>query len=498
MRSRSGLIGLIVVILALLVIGTLTYTLSTSSQVAPTERQDFSYVARIRPWDLSDAELAKVLDTAQSAGVNMIDFEANWALLDQGDRGGSKRTYDWHHADRLISAAEARGMRVTLLLTQTPDWVHSQLQETVGDKNDRVWTAPKGEDELQHWSNFVSDVVGRYGGQVDHLEIWNEPNGNFWSPVPDVEDYAALLHSAYLSAKQADPNAKIVFGGLAYNDLGYLNEYYRVVKASYPDAAGYNYFFDVLGVHPYSVDRSPDEYTQDAIWEGKYGEVDGNFMGFVRMKDLMEDQGDTGKNLFLSEYGFSTLGGAVPDSRRALYLKRAYEQARDASYVEGLSWYAFHPNPTDAPNPADPPEWAIVDEDFNPSLTFRALKQVTGAEASTAKLTINLPQEVSGTGYTIEPQPTDLHNSDVSRWELYVDGILVGEQSAAPISWDTRGTEVGQHEVMLVAYTDDGSVWHSNIAETKVDYSVPRCLLPPLLFPLAPLILMFASSDICS
>jgi hypothetical protein len=127
--------------------------------------------------------------------------------------------------------------------------------------------------------------------------------------------------------------------------------------------------------------------------------------------------------------------------------------------VEGLSWFAFHHNP----------EWNIVGESFEPSLTFRAYKQVAGAEPSTVKLNINLPESVSGTNCSIEPQLTGLHNSDVSHWELYVDGTLVKSQLTAPIDWGTGGTEPGLHKVMLAAYTIEGSVWHSNIAETYVD-----------------------------
>ena len=175
----------------------------------------------------------------------------------------------------------------------------------------------------------------------------------------------------------------------------------------------------------------------------------------------MEDQGDLGKNLLLSEYGFSTTDtwmGAVPDARRALYLKRAYELAREVPYVEGLSWYTFHHHPG----------FAIVDENLNPSLTFLAYKQVTGAEASTAKLDVSLPECISSTTYSIEPQLTNIQNSDVAHWELYVDGALIEEHPTAPITWDLRDAEVGVHEVMVAVYTTDGSVWHSNIAETEV------------------------------
>jgi polysaccharide biosynthesis protein PslG len=463
------------VVMSLLLIGTLAI-----ASYAPPQRQDvdydaarihpqrhdFDYATRIRPEHLSDAELSKALDLAQSAGISTVNFEVSWARLDRGDSDGSKRTYDWQDADRLVDAAEARDMEVTFLLTQTPDWVHPYLREAVPARDDRMWTAPKGNTELRHWSDFVGDVVGRYRGQVSHFEIWNEPNlDDFWKPYPDVDEYAPLLRAAYLAAKDANPQAKIVFGGLSENDLGYLSEYYSVVKASYPGAASHNYFFDILGVHPYSKDRSPDLYMQDAIYQGQYGEVDGNFLGVVHMKELMDDEVDLGKDLYLSEYGFSTSDTwmkAVPDRRRALYLKRAYKLARSLPYVDGLSWYAYHPNAHDAP------EWTIVGKNFKPSLTFRAYKQVTGAETSTANLTINLPEIINNCTYSIEPQLKGLHKTDVYHWELYVDGVLTEERSATPIKWDTCAAEPGPHEVMVAAYTTGGSVWHSNIAETNV------------------------------
>ncbi len=152
---------------------------------------------------------------------------------------------------------------------------------------------------------------------------------------------------------------------------------------------------------------------------------------------------------------------AIPDSRRALYLKRAYELARSFPYVQGLSWYAYHPTI------GDPMEWAMVDENFDPTLTYRALRQVAGTESSSARVAISIPKDVSGV-VSITPELTGFKHSDISRWELYVDGTLVGQQSTVPISWDTSRTQDGTRRVMVAAYTKEGSVWHSNIAGTSV------------------------------
>lgn len=457
MRLRVGSL-LFAVLVALLGLGTF-------AGVKDAQARDFDYIVRIRPWHLSDAELAKAMDGAKAAGVNTIDLEVTWAYVDLGDSTGKRRTYDWYQVDRVLNAAESRDMKVTFVITQTPDWVHPNLEQKISEPWKRICYPPRGSTQLRHWSNFIRDLVGRYKGRVNQYQIWNEPNHSFfWRPNPNPTEYAALLREAYLSAKSVNPQAAIVYAGLSTNDLGYLGRYYRVARSNYPNAAYHDYFFDVLGVHPYSGDRSPDVYRRDATYQGTFGEVDANFLGFRRMRVLMNNQGDSGKNLLLSEYGFSTKDTwmqAVPDSRRALYLKRAYELARSFPYVQGLSWYAYHPTI------GDPAEWSMVDENLDPNLTYRALRQITGTEPSSAAVTISIPTDVSGT-VSITPKLSGLNGSDVSHWELYVDGALVGKQSTTPISWDTSHTEGGTRRVMVAAYTKEGSVWRSNIARPSV------------------------------
>ena len=465
MRLRGGL-------LALATMFTVSLTLGIWFPIKAPEAQessrDFRYAVRMhsQPFFYSDAELRKALDMARSAGVNTIDCEVVWAALDRGDWGGQPRTYDWGHLDRMVREVEARGMEVNFLITATPDWVHPYLIGTEPEHEDRKWYAPRGEIELRHWSNFVHDLAERYEGRVNHYKVWNEPNHPFfWRPGPDPAEYAALLRAAYSNIARVDPGAEIVFGGLSENDHGYLKRYYAAAR-TYPEAASNNYFFDVLGVHPYSGNRAPDRYTQDRIFYRNGGQVDGNFLGFRSMKELMDDEGDLGKKLFIGEYGMPTTNswgqGAVSDERRGLYLKRAYELARAEPYVEGMTWYAFH----DPVKVAVPPEWTLLAPDYTPSLTFRAFRQVTGAEPTNVGLDINLSEDGPGM-YTVEPQLTNLSKTKVSRWELYADGNLVKQQATVPMRWDAgeAGTEAGQ--LMLAAYTTDGSVWHSKDATTE-------------------------------
>lgn len=286
----------------------------------------------------------------------------------------------------------------------------------------------------------------------------------------------------------------MVFGGLSRNDLGYLNAYYSAA-GGYSDAASKSYFFDVMGVHPYSSVNattpeepiSPDRNTSSAEFSGTYGTVDQNFLGIKRIKSAMDAKGDTGKLLYLGEYGFSTTTTfmqAVPGWQRALYLKRAYMLARDLPYVKGMSWFAYHPSYS------VPPEWTILSQNdpttgqrattfqpnqpFQETMTFRALKQVTGAETGGAIVTLSPPGSNCSVSRTYKVDPTTTNMGEAPSWDLYVDGVRqTSYGNQVPFNWNTTTVGDGDHALMVVAYPQQGSqagsVWPSNMITLTVD-----------------------------
>lgn len=115
------------------------------------------------------------------------------------------------------------------------------------------------------WARFVETAVNRYkpggvlaqanewakGVGVTHWEMWNEPDLiHFWDG--STEDYARLLKVGYLAAKHADPNAQVLFGGVANSSIN-LN-FYNNVMAIYdadPDAVVNDYYHDIFATHNY-------------------------------------------------------------------------------------------------------------------------------------------------------------------------------------------------------------------------------------------------------
>jgi hypothetical protein len=115
------------------------------------------------------------------------------------------------------------------------------------------------------WARFVYQIVNRYkpGGAlaelhglspelgITHWEMWNEPDlDSFWNS--SVADYARLLKVGYLAAKQADPQAHILFGGLANFQKPHFYRDVLTIHQADPMAAPYGYFHDIMATHNYS------------------------------------------------------------------------------------------------------------------------------------------------------------------------------------------------------------------------------------------------------
>ena len=113
----------------------------------------------------------------------------------------------------------------------------------------RAWNDPENT-----WAIYVRDVVTHFmnsENKVNTWEIWNEPDlTSYWLGTP--QDYAQLLKVGYLAAKNANPNATILFGGLAYWGNRVFYQQVLDALAADPEAPAHNYYFDVMSLHLYS------------------------------------------------------------------------------------------------------------------------------------------------------------------------------------------------------------------------------------------------------
>lgn len=305
----------------------------------------------------SPQEVRELVRLAADAGAQVISTSASMRTM-QPVEGGP---IQFEYVDRTIAAAREAGLQVRLQLAGVPDWA---LEDPQDERQ-----APRSTAELERWTAFVVAVMRHVRGQVDYLEVWNEPNTDKWWPTgPDPLEFARLLEATYDPVKEVAPDTQVVTGGLASNDLGYLSWVYKGLDRLGVDASP----FDMVGAHPFAGDKAPESIDPSKRYDrNPFGLYDENFTGFMGLHGVMDGNGDGAKPIYITQFGYSTRDGgqrkAVPDALRAEYLTQAFRQATCVPYVPVFSWYAFHPTPWDGQ------EWTLLDKQDRPNATYAAL-----------------------------------------------------------------------------------------------------------------------------
>ncbi len=233
------------------------------------------------------------------AGAGMDRFPLYWDRIETG-----YGQFDWAAQDNALRANQSQGLPTLAVLLGTPghyfprtrsyrpmpalggSFVH-MIGQVQSQATCQSWQGPPPPSGLynpifvdgtdmpapgkainadNYWARFVNRAVNRYrpGGDaglaVRHWEIWNEPDlCHFWSGT--VADYARLLKVAYLVIKQSDPEATVIWGGLAhFANARFLAELIAALRAD-PLAAQFAGFFDAAGSHHYSLSWHSYDYT---------------------------------------------------------------------------------------------------------------------------------------------------------------------------------------------------------------------------------------------
>lgn len=178
--------------------------------------------------------------------------------------------------------------------------------------------ATTGLPDLNAFGNYVYDRVSHFKGRVKAWVVFNEPNWDGFKNNP--EGYTEALKVAYTKAKQADPNVTIVTGNFLSTEggLSFLEKMY---------AAGAQGYFDVLGIDPYCYPASPLEPNT-----GLSGHT---FWKLPMLYDLMVQNGDAEKKVWVIEFGYRTPGNGfdigdgktVSEEDQAIYLRQSLELA---------------------------------------------------------------------------------------------------------------------------------------------------------------------------
>lgn len=257
----------------------------------------------------TQAELDKAFDALKEAGITSVRFLIPWAGIEPTDDG-----WDWAQADRMVAAAEARGIEILAVLNSTPGWAAAP--------NMPVYAGyPISTEEF---AEFAGAVATRYQGKIAAYEVYNEVNAmTFWAPQPNAAQYTALLKAGYTAIKAADPDAVVVAAGLApLIDFGTfsVNAVRFVAEMYEAGAAGY---FDAMAYHPYLYGKMFTG-TNPTNPDSPINQV-------KRIHELMVANGDGNKTIWATEYGQP--GAYAGEESQAEYLGDFLRSWRDLDYA---------------------------------------------------------------------------------------------------------------------------------------------------------------------
>jgi hypothetical protein len=254
----------------------------------------------------SDRDMNTILDKIVESGATMVRFDIVWTFAEP-----YPGYYDWAASDRVVQAADDRGLRMLATINNSPKWAALNSHFHTGRPADPA-----------RYGQFAGKVAERYRGRISWYEIWNEPNGRiFFEPDPDPVVYTAMLKSAYAAIKNVDKNATVIAGALAAVNHGVgVIAPVEFVQHMYANSA--QGWFDALSFHPY-------DYTAPLADGAPY--PTSPIQQMVSIRRLMNANQDGDKKIWISEHGAPS--AIVGDARQAQLVIETLRSWPEVSYA---------------------------------------------------------------------------------------------------------------------------------------------------------------------
>ena len=164
----------------------------------------------------------------QMAEIGLREYrspQVSWGILER-----EKGKWDWKNLDEQLAYLEEREFKFGALLIGNPKWNTLDPPGSLPVNN------------IDGWSNYVTQLATHLRGRVRHYEVWNEPP-NFTGRDQTPADYARIVVAAYRAAKSIDPDCRV---GLAAKSA-HINYLEQTILAGAKD------HFDYIVLHPYEV-----------------------------------------------------------------------------------------------------------------------------------------------------------------------------------------------------------------------------------------------------
>lgn len=272
------------------------------------------------------------------SGANWVRNDIDWARVEPNDV--TPAVYQWTAADRAVETAGRGEFEIIATIIRNPSWAATNPEGVI----DKV--------PLSRFVSFVSAVVERYDGdgvndapgspRVHYWEFYNEPDASFirnayrWGN--HGKEYADMLAAVYPAVKAADPTAKVLIGGIAYD--WFQDQGGPFVRTFIDDVLANNggQYFDIMNFHQYP--------TFAPNWGSPNGPGLVEKTAAIRAK-LAEY--NVQKPIFITESGMHSndaVGNPMTPELQARYVTMLLAQTLVANVDVHIWWMLFDPGAT--------------------------------------------------------------------------------------------------------------------------------------------------------
>lgn len=240
----------------------------------------------------SDFEFLKKHD------VKLLRISFGWDAIE-----AEKGKYDWLFWDDYVKmAVDDYGITLIPYICYIPKWNSTGAEDTLF-----YWNYPPK--DFEAYGKFVKALVNRYKDRIKTWEVWNEPDiWIYWQGTRD--QFAKFLKIGAKAVKEADPEAKVVFPGIAYDPEFVLNMFRDYNLSQYFDIVNMHNYYETWHRHPIESIAQYINEVHDVVW--RYG---------------------NNQALWVAEVGYSTFrkGARVSDSYSSYY---DYEHTPEYQAIE--------------------------------------------------------------------------------------------------------------------------------------------------------------------
>lgn len=333
-------------------------------------RVPFGYGVNVWAYNMRE-QTGGILQKSTGAGMGWVRQQLRWDYIEMG-----RNQFRWNELDVLMAAVSKHNIKIMLSIAKAPGWA-----------------SPAGglPTNSADFYNFMFNLSQRYRGQVAAYEIWNEPNiGLETGGQVSVSRYVATLKAGYTAVKKNDAGAVVVTGGTSptgitngtqvMEDVKFVEECYK-----YNNGEWRNYF-DALGVHPGGHGNSPDEFwpldKPTDTTRGWTNHPSFYFRRFENHRDIMLRYGDAAKQIWLTEFGWTTqnaargyeYGALVSEQKQADYVVRAFQRGKTKyNYIGVMMLWNLNFSMV-VPHTDEKAPWSMLRQDGSPRPVYLAVK----------------------------------------------------------------------------------------------------------------------------